>query len=59
MIHNYVVSLTEIIYYINIINKNEKVELIDNTEFLENKKLQQKISSYNDSVKLKSYDTNL
>lgn len=36
---------------------NTKVELIDNTEFLENKKLQQKISSYNDSIKFKSYDT--
>ena len=36
---------------------NTKIKLIDNTEFLENKKLQEKISSYNDNVKFTNYDT--
>ena len=36
---------------------NTKIKLIDNTELLENKKLQQKISSYNDNVKFTNYDT--
>ena len=35
---------------------NTKVKLIDNTEFLENKKLQE-ISSYNDNIKFTNYDT--
>ena len=36
---------------------NTKIELIDNTDFLENKKFKEKVSSYNDSVKITSFDT--